>query len=120
MNASRRERTLRVSDRRVKPETFNMPTTKRKPSGSRRFARPGGSTAPAWRKNFVKCTCLHPGCPRTSLLERKYLEPYVPKATVEIRSDCPWHEKEGMKAYPENYYDAQGRELDWETGKPAR
>lgn len=76
--------------------------------------------APAWRKNFVKCTCLHPGCPRTSLLERKYLESYVPKATVEIRSDCPWHEKEGMKAYPEYYYDKQGRELDWETGKPVR
>lgn len=78
------------------------------------------STAPAWRKNFVKCTCLHPGCPRTSLLERKYLESYVPKKTVEIRSDCPWHEKQGMKAYPEYYYDAQGRELDWETGKPVR
>lgn len=48
------------------------------------------------------------------------LDSYVPKATVEIRSDCPWHEKQGMKAYPEYYYDAQGRELDWETGKPVR
>lgn len=54
------------------------------------------------------------------LLERKYLESYVPKATSEIRSDCPWHTEEGMKAYPEYYYDAQGRELDWETGKPVR
>jgi hypothetical protein len=34
--------------------------------------------------------------------------------------DCPWHEKQGMKAYPEYYYDAKGRELDWETGKPMR
>jgi hypothetical protein len=25
-----------------------------------------------------------------------------------------------MKAYPEYYYDAKGRELDWETGKPMR
>lgn len=78
-----------------------------------------GSTA-SWRKDFVKCRCLHKGCPRTSLLERKYLESYVPKQTAEIHSDCPWHEKEGMKAYPEYYYDAQGRELDWETGKVKR
>lgn len=74
---------------------------------------------PAWRKQYVICTCLRPGCPRTKLLHRKYLESYVPKTTVEIRSFCPWHEKGGMKEYPEFYYDNQGRELDWETGKPA-
>jgi len=90
-----------------------------KPRRKAGFAASGGSTA-SWRKDFVKCRCLHKGCPRTSLLERKYLESYVPKQTAEIHSDCPWHEKEGMKAYPEYYYDAQGRELDWETGKVKR
>lgn len=73
-----------------------------------------------WRKNFVKIRCLKRGCPRTSLFERKYLEDYVPKKTEEIHTDCSWHSKEGMKAYPEYYYDAQGRELDWETGKPKK
>ena len=94
-------------------------TSRTRPLRGAALASSKGSTAP-WRKDFVKCTCLHKGCPRTSLLERKYLESYVPKKTVEIRMDCPWHEKQGMKAYPEYYYDAQGRELDWETGKPVR
>lgn len=73
---------------------------------------------PSWRKNFVKIRCLKKGCPRTSLLERKYLESYVPKQTAEIHTGCPWHTQEGMKAYPEYYFDSKGRELDWETGKP--
>jgi hypothetical protein len=63
---------------------------------------------------------MQKGCPRTALLEREYLESYVPKQTAVIRQYCPWHAKEGWKAYPEEYYDAQGRELDWETGKPMR
>lgn len=114
-----RFRTLRVSDPARQPIRFDMPTKTRTAKRSAGFARPGGSTA-SWRKDFVKCRCLHKGCPRTSLLERKYLESYVPKQTAEIHSDCPWHEKEGMKAYPEYYYDAKGRELDWETGKVKR
>ena len=71
-----------------------------------------------WRKNFVKIRCLHQGCPRTTLLDRQYLESYVPKQTATIYMFCPWHAKEGWKAYPEFYYDANGRELNWETGKP--
>ena len=95
-----------------------MSKTKQKPKNPVRSTRLVGPRP--WRKNCVKIRCLHPGCPRTSLLEREYLESYVPKQTAEIHMDCPWHEKQGMKAYPEYYYDAKGRELDWETGKPMR
>lgn len=44
----------------------------------------------------------------------------LPAIVVEIHSYCPWHSKEGWKEYPERYFDAQGRELDWETWKPRK
>jgi hypothetical protein len=37
----------------------------------------------------------------------------MPEGTVEIRSMCPWHVKEGDKEYPEFYYDKDGEEIEW-------
>lgn len=65
----------------------------------------------------ITIRCLEPGCPRTKKYPRS-LEPTLPAVVAEIHQYCPWHSKEGQKAYPEVFYDAQGRELDWETWKP--
>jgi hypothetical protein len=44
-------------------------------------------------------------------VDRAILED-VPTKVAEIHSYCPWHEKEGMKAYPELFFDRKGRRLD--------
>lgn len=69
------------------------------------------------RRDTILMRCLKKGCPRTRRVPRP---DDVGKNVAEIHSDCPWHEKEGMKAYPEYFYDAKGRELDWETWKPRK
>lgn len=59
--------------------------------------------------------CLHGGCPRTRKVEYSN---DISKKVSEIHSYCPWHEKVGMKEYPEIYYDQKGRKLDpitWEV-----
>lgn len=70
-----------------------------------------------WRENMVRMVCLHKGCPRKVWRPRSTELPAVVKT---VQSDCDWHEQPGMKEYPEYYYDAKGRELDWETWKPVQ
>jgi hypothetical protein len=64
--------------------------------------------------DFLLLKCLKPGCPRTRRVSREICRD-VPATAVEIRSFCPWHCREGDKAYPEVYFDAAGREVESQT-----
>lgn len=64
---------------------------------------------------LILMRCLKKGCPRTRRIPRPE---DVGSNVVEIHSDCTWHAKDGMKAYPEYFFDAEGRELDWQTWQP--
>jgi hypothetical protein len=68
------------------------------------------------KKVIVVCTV--PNCPRT--LQIPYPEDLKSSKgkIAYIQSECPWHTENGMKEYPEYYFDAKGRRLDWETWKP--
>jgi len=35
----------------------------------------------------------------------------MPRGTIRIKSDCPWHIQEGGKDYPEEYYDKNGKKI---------
>jgi hypothetical protein len=64
-------------------------------------------------KHMAFLRCLKSGCPRKLRVETD-----LPPIVKEIHSYCPWHAKDGWKEYPELYYDALGRQLDWETWLP--
>lgn len=68
-------------------------------------------------EGLILMRCIKKGCPRTRRLPRPE---DVGINVVEIYSYCPWHEKSGMKEYPEYFFDAKGRALDWETWKPIK
>lgn len=74
------------------------------------------ASALAERKVQVKMLCLKPGCPRVRQAA-VLLDGSVPPRTRFIQSDCPWHEKQGMKGYTEWFFDRLGFRLDWETGR---
>lgn len=58
--------------------------------------------------------CLKPKCPRKLRIDRDEL---MPPGTVEVRQFCDWHTDSGDKEYPQEYYDARGRELDQDPEK---
>jgi len=81
-------------------------------------ARPSLCAATGSASPTLLMRCLQPGCPRTKRVARAEVAPDVPAAAVEVHSFCPWHDGRCDKAYPEYYYNAEGRLLDSETGSP--
>ena len=61
------------------------------------------------RSGQVHLICSNPKCPNQRWVKRSE---ELGKNVVTVQSDCPWHERSGMKEYPEYFYDSQGRELD--------
>jgi len=73
---------------------------------------PASEAAGKVRPNTFLLRCLKKGCPRT---KRVPYSPDIPKKVVECHSYCPWHEPQGAKAYPEYYYDKNGRDISEEV-----
>ena len=77
-----------------------------------------GTLQPVVRQpDTVLVICTTEGCPRKKRIPRP---DDIGKNVATVQTVCPWHEESGMKAYPEYFYDAKGRELDWETWKPVK